>query len=128
VVRPDGNGFDKLVAQHSDEPASKERKGDLGFLDRGSTEQSPTLVAAAFALAEPGATSDPVETNKGFHVLRLIEKRAAAPAPFADVKAEVKARLGQQERDEQVKRLIEGLRAKAKIEVFDQRVQEAVGR
>jgi peptidyl-prolyl cis-trans isomerase C len=125
-VRPNSDGFDKLVKQYSDDGATKDRKGDLGFLERGSADHSPTLVAAAFALPEAGATTDPVETDKGFHILRLTEKKPAAPAPFADVKAEVKARLAQQARDKQVTQLIEQLRGKAKIEVFDQRLQQAL--
>ena len=125
-VKVGTDGFEKMVGQFSEDAATKERGGDVGWIGRDNTEYSPTLVAAAFSLAEVGATSDPVETEHGFHILRLTEKRAPGPAPFDEVKEEAKARLAQQQQDESSKRFIESLRSKARIQIFEDRLQKAV--
>lgn len=64
-----GADFEALAKQHS-EDGSAERGGDLGSVGRGMF--APPFEAAAFAL-KPGATSEVVETDFGFHIIQRVE-------------------------------------------------------
>lgn len=67
-----GEGFSELAIKYSDDFGSGQRGGDLGFAKRGTFV--PEFEAVAFTMKE-GEISDIVETEFGFHVLQLIERR-----------------------------------------------------
>lgn len=69
-----GNGedFAKLAAEYSDDPGSAKQGGNLGFTSRGM--MVPEYEAAAMRL-KPGEISQPVETDFGYHIIQLIERR-----------------------------------------------------
>ncbi len=66
----DAATFSKLAQEHSDDPGSRPKGGDLGHFQRGSMVKP--FADAAFELA-PGQVSQVVETQFGFHVIRRIE-------------------------------------------------------
>jgi peptidyl-prolyl cis-trans isomerase SurA len=68
LSRPDAH-FAAIATQHS-EDGSAQRGGDMGELGRGRL--APEYEAAAWDLA-PGAISDPVETEFGYHVIQRLE-------------------------------------------------------
>jgi peptidyl-prolyl cis-trans isomerase NIMA-interacting 1 len=63
----EGVDFSALVSEYSDDPAAKERQGSVGKFTR--EKMAKPFSDAAFALAV-GATSDPVETPFGYHVIK----------------------------------------------------------
>ncbi|HSV88382.1 MAG TPA: peptidylprolyl isomerase [Bacteroidales bacterium] len=67
-----GTSFATLAILYSEDPGSARRGGELGFFGRG--ELYPEFEAAAFAL-RPGETSEIVETQAGFHIIQMIERR-----------------------------------------------------
>lgn len=67
-----GESFEELAKKYSEDPASAKRGGDLGFTSRG--DFVPEYEAAAFALKE-GEVSDIVQTQFGYHIIKLIERR-----------------------------------------------------
>lgn len=69
-----GEKFDELARRFSDDPGSKERGGDLGWFRAGT--MVPAFDAAAFGM-RAGETSPIVETDFGFHVIRLERVRGA---------------------------------------------------
>jgi peptidyl-prolyl cis-trans isomerase SurA len=67
-----GDDFATLAILYSEDPGSSKKGGELGMFKRG--EMRPEFEAAAFKL-KPGETSDIVETEDGYHIIQLIERR-----------------------------------------------------
>lgn len=65
--------FSTLAIFYSQDPESARRGGELGFFGRG--EMVPEFSAVAFNLTDPNKVSKIVETEFGFHIIQLIEKR-----------------------------------------------------
>ncbi|MDR3610427.1 MAG: peptidylprolyl isomerase [Ignavibacteriaceae bacterium] len=70
-----GADFSVMAKRYSQDPASAVNGGDLGFVKRGIFY--PEFEAAAFAL-NIGQISDIVETQAGYHIIQLLEKRGEA--------------------------------------------------
>jgi len=86
-----GEDFAALAAELSDDAGTRNAGGDLGWYVRGVLDDGP-LDEALFAMTV-GAVAGPVESEFGFHVLRLDEIRAAAQLPFESVRAELREEL-----------------------------------
>ncbi|HES59518.1 MAG TPA: hypothetical protein ENO18_03715, partial [Caldithrix sp.] len=67
-----GADFAELAMEHSDDQASAKRGGDLGLMSRG--DFVPEFEAAAFQL-EDGQISGIVQTQFGYHIIKMIERR-----------------------------------------------------
>jgi peptidyl-prolyl cis-trans isomerase SurA len=67
-----GEPFETLASQYSDDSGTSSRGGNLGFVERGTL--FPSFEEIAFQL-NPGQVSDPVETPLGFHLIKMEEKR-----------------------------------------------------
>lgn len=67
-----GEKFSMLATLYSQDPGSANKGGEVGFFTRG--DMVGEFEAAAFAL-KPGEVSPIIETNFGFHILQLIERR-----------------------------------------------------
>lgn len=67
-----GESFGELAREYSEDPGSAARGGQLPFYKRG--DLAPEFEATAMTL-NPGELSDPVETDFGFHLIELQEKR-----------------------------------------------------
>ena len=67
-----GESFAELAEEYSDDPGSASQGGNLGFMGRGMLV--PEYEAEALRM-QPGEISDPVESEFGFHLIQLIERR-----------------------------------------------------
>jgi peptidyl-prolyl cis-trans isomerase D len=85
-----GGNFDELAKKNSDDPGSKDKGGDLGWVVRGQTV--PEFEAAAFAL-KPNEISGLVKTSYGYHIIQAFEKESAHLKTFDEVKPELTAEL-----------------------------------
>ena len=74
-----GADFAELASEYSDDIASKETGGDLGFAPSGTFV--PEFEAALNALT-PNVVSDPVKTQYGYHLIELLESRARPVESF----------------------------------------------
>jgi peptidyl-prolyl cis-trans isomerase C len=110
-----GADFAALATEHSQDPGSGANGGALGWFGLG--RMVPEFEAALVAL-EPGAISEPVQTQFGWHLIRLDETRQTTPPPLEAVRAEVENQV----RQEAVQAEIEALRAGASIEVVENAV------
>ncbi|RJR50884.1 MAG: peptidylprolyl isomerase [Desulfobacteraceae bacterium] len=107
-----GEDFAALAKQHSACP-SKEKGGDLGFMRRGQTVKP--FEDAAFAL-KPGETSGIVETEFGYHIVRVLEKKQERVVPYEEAQESLDKHLKDVKVQNEVSRYIEGLRTNAKVE------------
>ena len=90
-----GEGFAALAGELSLGPSAS-RGGDLGYFL--AEEMVQAFSDAAFAL-QPGELSAPVETEYGWHVIRLEDRRVVPPPSFEDLSEQIRAFLEQQERN-----------------------------
>jgi peptidyl-prolyl cis-trans isomerase SurA len=67
-----GENFAALAALYSEDPGSRRKGGDIGFVKRG--QLFPEYEAAAFGLKK-GEISDIIKSEKGYHIIQLIERR-----------------------------------------------------
>ena len=65
--------FSYLARRYSEDPVSAPRGGDLGLMSKGNL--LPEFANVAFNLTDPRRVSNIVETEYGFHIIQLIEKR-----------------------------------------------------
>jgi peptidyl-prolyl cis-trans isomerase D len=86
--------FAALAKQYSKDPGSAPKGGDLGWFGRGMMVKP--FEDAAFSM-KSGETSGVVESDFGFHIIRLTAVEAARIKPFEDVKAQIEAELGEQQ-------------------------------
>ncbi len=77
-----GADFAELAKANSDDPGSKNKGGDLGLVKHGM--MVPKFEAALFAIDKAGDVSEPVQTEFGWHLIKLDELKPAQTQPFDD--------------------------------------------
>src|SRR6266478_561427 len=85
-----GAKFEDLAKKYSEDPGTKDKGGDLGWLTQGQTV--PEFEKTAFGL-EKGKMSDLVKTQYGFHIIKVLDKETAHTKPFDEVKDSIKTPL-----------------------------------
>jgi peptidyl-prolyl cis-trans isomerase D len=85
-----GAKFEDLAKKYSEDPGTKDKGGDLGWLTQGQTV--PEFEKTAFGL-DKGKMSDLVKTQYGFHIIKVLDKETAHTKPFDEVKDSIKTPL-----------------------------------
>lgn len=85
-----GEDFAKLASEFSDDTGSQTKGGDLGFFPKGKSD--PVFEKAAFSL-QRGEISEIVETQYGFHIIKIEEKKEASLGPYDKIKDKVKEKV-----------------------------------
>ncbi len=117
-------GFRELVVAHSTDEDSKKRGGDLRYFSRETTEIPKEVVDAAFGLKKTGDVTGPIATSAGFYIIKQTGHRKAVSKSFDQVKRQLQNRLYREMRTKAQKDFVEELKAKAKIEIFDDKLGE----
>ena len=85
-----GSDFASLAREFSEDPGTRETGGSLGVFGRAS--HPPAFDAAAFKL-KPGAISDVVQTEYGFHVIKVLAHELMRTQTLSDATPEIRRRL-----------------------------------
>lgn len=102
----EGADFEELAREHSTGPTG-ENGGDLGFF--APNEMVPAFAQAAFSMPV-GATSDePVETQFGFHVIKVEDERSREKPSFEDMRGQIEQQLRQAVIREKVQEIRENM-------------------
>ncbi|WP_039992403.1 SurA N-terminal domain-containing protein [Paraglaciecola chathamensis] len=94
-----GEDFAELAETFSSDTFSAENGGDLDWFSMGMMD--PAFEDAAFALQNVGDVSDVVESEFGFHIIKLTDVKPEETSPFADVKEDVIAKLKAERAEEE---------------------------
>ncbi|MPY69835.1 MAG: peptidylprolyl isomerase [Alphaproteobacteria bacterium] len=103
-----GADFAKVAEEKSTGPSSR-NGGDLGFFAR--EQMVPPFSEAAFALKAGEMTDEPVQTQFGWHVIKVEERRMAGSRPFEEMEEQLRQEISEKAYTE----TLQGLRSKAKI-------------
>jgi peptidyl-prolyl cis-trans isomerase C len=107
-----GASFEELAKQSKD--PSGQNGGDLGFFGKG--QMVPEFEKVAFAL-EPGTfTQEPVQSQFGWHVIKVEEKRMSEPPSFTEIEGQLRTYLVRQK----FETVLASLRDKYPVEIIDQ--------
>ncbi len=98
-----GEDFGKLADQLSKDPGSK--GGDLGWFTKD--RMVPEFAEVAFAL-QPGQVSQPVKTQFGWHVIKVLEKRTKPFPPLSQVRDQLERFVAQRAQSQAIMKLREG--------------------
>ncbi len=108
VVRRTKGGEDfSALARVLSTAASRANGGDLGQVAAG--DMNPELAKVVGALP-PGGVSEPIQTDKGYRIVRVVSKEEASVIPFEQVKDDITKKLSQQRMASVYEEYIEGLR------------------
>lgn len=109
-----GEDFATLAKTYSEGPSGP-KGGDLGYFRRG--QMVKPFEEAAFSL-KPDETSEIVETQFGYHLIKVNDKKPAKKMTYTEVKDRLSENLKKQKQDSEANAYIETLRKDAKIEKF----------
>jgi len=105
-----GADFAAVAAKYADCP---DNGGDLGWFARGQMVEE--FEHTVFGL-QPGQVSPIFATRFGFHIVKLIDRKPAGPCDLKEVEGSIRERLANEARGAAIEKLLDGLRAAAKIE------------
>ena len=109
-----GGDFVKLATDRSQAPSAP-RGGDLGYF--GAGQMVAPFEKAAFSLQQ-GEISEVIQTQFGYHIIRLEDRRGGDTAPVEDVADKIRAYLGQQKLQSEVETLVMTLRNEGEVRTF----------
>lgn len=110
-----GADFAALAKQYSEGPTAP-RGGDLGTFSRGRMVKE--FEEAAFS-AKPGQVIGPIETQFGFHVIKVFEKLPERQRSYDEVKDSILTSLKARAKSQATRELLRELKASAKVEVLE---------
>lgn len=97
-----GADFADVAKSLSDDQVSGQRGGDMGWIRKGAIEER--FSDAAFALSK-GSYSDPIETNFGYHIVKVIDGPEVRKKPLSAVEGDIRHKLRAESKAAEVTRL-----------------------
>jgi peptidyl-prolyl cis-trans isomerase C len=113
-----GEDFEALAKSASVGPTGP-RGGDLGYFTKDA--MLPAFSEAAFALEKGAYSQAPVQTEYGWHVIKVEDRRKTAAPTFEEVKDQLRSQMAQAAMVD----IVDGLRKKAKVEILVKPAEEA---
>ncbi|MGA2193094.1 MAG: peptidylprolyl isomerase [Nitrospirota bacterium] len=108
-----GGDFAKLAKEYSLDTKTKNSGGDLGYI-KWEQFGSASLKDAAFKL-NPGEVSGIIQSQFGYHIMKVTDKKPATDAQFAAMKDQLRELVAEKKKEDMFDSIVKGLKEKAKI-------------
>lgn len=115
----DGEDFAELATELSDDSHTQSKGGDLGFFSRGKIVKP--FEDVAFQI-KPGETSGIVETQFGYHIIRVEDRKEETLHSYDSMKERIHQRLLQQKKSTQVTNFIDQAMNDANAELYPEKI------
>lgn len=113
-----GVDFAQVAKEYSIDGSSSKTGGEMDYFSQG--EMVPDFEKGAFLLTKPGQISEPVKTAFGYHIIRLIDRKAAGEKSFEEAKPEVERSAEKNKFDQ----WLEGLKKKWHVKINYDKLKE----
>lgn len=117
-----GEDFATLAKQYSTDTASKDNGGALGEVEYNDPNYDSTFVQAAMKLKE-GQVSDPVQTQYGYHIIKVTKKTIYPTLPYDQAKESIKEQLLSNKQQDAYNNSLTTWKTNAKIQILDKTLQ-----
>ncbi|MBQ7764921.1 peptidylprolyl isomerase [bacterium] len=117
-VKANPDSFAKIAREKSEDKASGERGGELGFFSADA--MVPEFSKAAFSMKPNTISENLVKTSYGYHIIKVTDRIEAGTTPYTKVKEDIKFYLETQEQVKVLKNFTDGLMKSAKIIYIDE--------
>ncbi|MCU7921191.1 MAG: peptidylprolyl isomerase [Candidatus Thiodiazotropha sp. (ex Dulcina madagascariensis)] len=121
-----GRSFEDLVAAYSEDPASRKNQGSLGLFGRGAMVKP--VEEAVFAMHKPGQISDIVESQFGYHLIKLTGRYAAQKLPFEQEKEKIVEQLKKDFIQQRREAYFDELLKKNKASIYEDLLEDYVSK
>jgi peptidyl-prolyl cis-trans isomerase C len=108
-----GADFSTVAKEKSTDPSAQQNGGDLGYF--GAGDMVPEFEQAAFALEKGQSSKEPVKSQFGWHVIKVVDRREKTPPPLDQARGQIEEILS----SELVTAYVTSLHAAAQIETFN---------
>jgi peptidyl-prolyl cis-trans isomerase SurA len=109
-----GEDFAKLAREVSDDAATRAEGGDLGYFGK---DMLPKAIEEMVFAMKPGEVRGPVRADRGFHVIKLVDRKTKDPKPLDEVKDDIRMQLRQKDMERQTKTYLAELRKKTLVDI-----------
>lgn len=109
-----GEDFGKLAREASDDAATRNDGGDLGYFGK---DMLPKAIEEIVFAMKVGEVRGPIRADRGFHVIKLVDRKLKDPKPFDEVKDDIRMQLRQKDMERQTKNYLAELRKKTLVDI-----------
>jgi peptidyl-prolyl cis-trans isomerase SurA len=109
-----GEDFAKLAREASDDAATRADGGDLGYFGK---DMLPKAIEELVFAMKVGEVRGPIRVDRGFHVIKLVDRKVKDPKPFDEVKEDIRMQLRQKDMERQTKIYLGELRKKTLVDI-----------
>jgi peptidyl-prolyl cis-trans isomerase SurA len=109
-----GEDFAKLARETSDDAATRNDGGDLGYFGK---DMLPKAIEELVFAMKVGEVRGPIRVDRGFHVIKLVDRKLKDPKPFDEVKDDIRMQLRQKDMERQTKIYLAELRKKMLVDI-----------
>ena len=114
LERAQGEDFAKLARELSDDAATRAEGGDLGFFGK---DMLPKPIEELVFAMKVGEVRGPVRADRGFHVIKLVDRKTKDAKPLEQVKDDIRMQLRAKDMERQTKIYLAELRKKTLVDI-----------
>ncbi len=114
AAKKKGADFAALAKKHSSDSVTRSDGGDLGYFGKGTLP--PAVEDVVFAMKK-GEIRGPLRTERGFHVIQIVDRKESSARPFKEVRRQLKGQVFGKKMEAATKAWLAELRKKAYVDI-----------